>query len=155
MKTLLLALGRVTYWCAWPVFWIYFKRSPGRTRVVVTNPQGEVLVLKQWISSGKWLLPGGGLHKGEEPLEGALRELKEEVGIGLRPSDLAALGQEICRSYGFRFWMHIYVTQVHEVQVTRQRIEIAEAQWLPLRALTIPHTSNDTLQALKLAGIQR
>ena len=34
-------------------------------------------------SSGKWSIPKGHIQKGEQPLEGALRELEEETAIQL------------------------------------------------------------------------
>jgi len=34
-------------------------------------------------SSGKWSIPKGHIQKGEQPLEGALRELEEETSIQL------------------------------------------------------------------------
>jgi 8-oxo-dGTP pyrophosphatase MutT (NUDIX family) len=34
-------------------------------------------------SSGKWSIPKGHIHKNEQPLEGALRELEEETAIQL------------------------------------------------------------------------
>ncbi|HEX7167511.1 MAG TPA: NUDIX domain-containing protein, partial [Acidimicrobiales bacterium] len=36
---------------------------------------------------GTWAIPGGALDHGEEPIDGALREFGEEVGV-----DLSALG---------------------------------------------------------------
>ncbi len=41
--------------------------------------------------SNQWALPGGRIDRGETPLEAALRELDEEVGLRLGPDDL--LGQ--------------------------------------------------------------
>ena len=37
---------------------------------------------------GKWLSPGGHLHEGEEPHQGALRELLEETGLSGRIIDV-------------------------------------------------------------------
>lgn len=48
--------------------------------------------------AGQWALPGGRLDAGEEPLEAALRELEEEVGLALGPD--AVLG-----------WLDDYVTR--------------------------------------------
>ena len=39
-----------------------------------------------------YLIPGGGIEKDESPIEAALRELEEEVGIELTPEDVADLG---------------------------------------------------------------
>jgi 8-oxo-dGTP pyrophosphatase MutT (NUDIX family) len=41
--------------------------------------------------SGQWALPGGRIEPGETPMEAALREIHEEVGLALQPS--AALGR--------------------------------------------------------------
>jgi len=46
---------------------------------VVINQQGMVLVVNQRGSS--WSLPKGHVDPGEEPLEAAMREVKEESGI--------------------------------------------------------------------------
>ncbi|MFR9778011.1 NUDIX hydrolase [Micromonospora sp. MS34] len=39
---------------------------------------------------GYWFTPGGGLHAGEAPAEGAARELAEETGLRLGPDELGA-----------------------------------------------------------------
>jgi putative (di)nucleoside polyphosphate hydrolase len=41
-----------------------------------------------------WQMPQGGLDKGENPLEGALRELEEETGIPRRLVELVAQAKE-------------------------------------------------------------
>lgn len=46
---------------------------------VVVNNQGMVLVVNQRGSS--WSLPKGHIDPGEEPLQAAIREIKEETGI--------------------------------------------------------------------------
>jgi 8-oxo-dGTP diphosphatase len=38
---------------------------------------------------GTWAVPGGALGRGEEPLEGALREFTEEIGVLPSPVDVA------------------------------------------------------------------
>lgn len=44
------------------------------------TPDGALLLLRQTYSSG-WHLPGGGRLARETPVEAALRELREEVGL--------------------------------------------------------------------------
>jgi len=46
---------------------------------IVTNQQGMVLVVDQNGSS--WSLPKGHVDPGEEPLQAAIREIREESGI--------------------------------------------------------------------------
>lgn len=46
---------------------------------VVLNTKGEVLVVSQ--NGDSWSLPKGHIDEGEEPVESAKREIKEESGI--------------------------------------------------------------------------
>lgn len=41
---------------------------------------------------GKWSLPGGWLEYGESPLETAVREVKEEVGLKINPKNIKFIG---------------------------------------------------------------
>ncbi len=51
--------------------------------IVVRHPHThEVLAFERADSPGTWQLPQGGLRAGERPLQGALRELMEETGLG-------------------------------------------------------------------------
>lgn len=45
---------------------------------VVSNPKGEILFI---LRGGKWDLPKGGIEKGEEMEETAIREVEEETGV--------------------------------------------------------------------------
>lgn len=55
---------------------------------------GRVLVTRRHpdkIWGGLWEITGGGVVKGETPLQAAVRELREETGIVVRPQDLQPL----------------------------------------------------------------
>jgi 8-oxo-dGTP diphosphatase len=56
---------------------------------IIFNPENRVLLLKrssfpdQWMPN-KWALVGGGVEDGEEPIEGCIREIKEETGLVIK-----------------------------------------------------------------------
>lgn len=56
---------------------------PGAVVIVAVDTEGQVLLVSQYRHAiRRWLLelPAGGLEPGEDPLEAAKRELREEVG---------------------------------------------------------------------------
>lgn len=57
-------------------------------KVVIFNDQGKILALRRSPTDPHrpltWDLPGGDLEVGEDPREGILREVKEEVGIEIK-----------------------------------------------------------------------
>lgn len=66
------------------------KHGPVRAYVLIENKH-QILMVRNWLGSGKWSFPGGGVHRGEDSKVGACREVFEEVGILLKPSDLKQL----------------------------------------------------------------
>jgi len=151
MRRFLQFVGSVVFVCAWPAFFIYYKLGYGRTRVILLH-EGRVLVMKQWISPGKWALPGGGLHRGESAAEGAARELYEETSLRLDPRQLQPVGVGHHRCWGLRYDYHVFITKIGSKSVRAQRIEVSELEWLELGDLRSSNSSPDTIEALKMAA---
>lgn len=76
---------------------------PGLAKPEGWSTEAAVLLTRRAESlnnhAGQWALPGGRIDEGESPLEAALRELDEEVGLRLAPSDfLGTLDDYVTRS---------------------------------------------------------
>ena len=63
-------------------------------RVLAIDSSGRVLLIRHSYGSGNWLLPGGGIARGEAPLAAAQRELAEETGLRLEQAHCLAVIDE-------------------------------------------------------------
>jgi 8-oxo-dGTP pyrophosphatase MutT (NUDIX family) len=84
-------LGTTAFKLTLPIWRLYLKGTK-RTRLVVLH-DGKLLLVRIWLSDGTWMLPGGGLHRKEDPVAAALRELKEETRIVSFADKLQLLGE--------------------------------------------------------------
>jgi 8-oxo-dGTP pyrophosphatase MutT (NUDIX family) len=149
VKGMLRRLGISAFWLAWPLYIFYFKLSE-RTRVLLVRGN-EILVVTNWVSDGKWSLPGGGMHPSETPVQGAVRELYEEIGLIVEPSQLQSIGKGQYRAYGHRYTFHCFVMHMTGQFVVRKQLhEIADAAWVDYRLLDIHNAAPDVLQTIQL-----
>jgi len=123
-------------------------RRVARSRVVVKNKQGEVLLVKSWVGTQAWELPGGAPRRGETPSETAQRELKEEVGIHL---PLASFRHRTTLYGGYEAAIFSVTT---EKTPAVNRLEIVEAQWVSPEKLP-PDASALTRLALQKLSKKR
>jgi 8-oxo-dGTP pyrophosphatase MutT (NUDIX family) len=78
---------------------------PGLARPQGWSTQAAVLLTRRAEGlnnhAGQWALPGGRIDEGESPLEAALREMDEEVGLRLAASDLLGTLDDYVTRSGF------------------------------------------------------
>ncbi len=110
----------------------WFRLTRGLTlgvRVLVQNPQGEILLVRHTYAPG-WLLPGGGVERGEIAEEAAAREVLEETGIvlseplklhGAYNNDAAFVGDYVL----------LFKAQSSDTVSFKGTVEIAEARYFP------------------------
>lgn len=77
-----------------------------------------------------WCLPGGKIESGESPVEGLLREVKEEIGIQLDFTQLQKAGKVYGRDLMYDFVLHMYTQEVAEAQNPRLSDEHQNYCWL-------------------------
>ncbi|MDB5185226.1 MAG: ADP-ribose pyrophosphatase [Candidatus Saccharibacteria bacterium] len=140
-------LGRGLYYLGYPALYIYLRGSR-RTRLMVLHDR-KLLVTKTWLGNGQWSLPGGGLHRGEDPALGASRELYEETGIRASPERLRFIGHYKYAGQGFRFEYDLYAVAIKQAPDLRaQPIEIADLAWLSRRELAAEPLAPDVAAAV-------
>lgn len=125
-------LGRILYVITYPGIWLVIKCTPPRTRIIVKS-DNKILLAKDWLGSGKWSLPGGGLHRNEDPQIGAIRELKEETGIVVQKSSLHYLGTLNINGDKLGSRLICYWTEISENHIIKkQHIEILDVRWVEI-----------------------
>lgn len=127
-------LGRIFFWLSWPALYLYL-RGTTRSRVMI-EVDGHILLIKGWHDGAKWALPGGGVHKTEEAVASALREVHEEVGITLDAAQLVHLGSDEYHQRGLSYQIERYGCRLNErPEIHRQKHEVLATRWCPIAEL--------------------
>jgi len=124
-----------------------YRRCVG---IMVFNGRGEVFVGKRVNMDGRahaWQMPQGGIDKGEEPLEAALRELEEETAIRSvdligeskdwlsydLPADVRGRWAGRYRGQTQKWFVFRFVGDEVEINLAAHgSIEFCEWKWMPL-----------------------
>lgn len=76
----------------------------GGVRVVLQNEDGKILMVRQHHENRDiWMVPGGGIEEGENSIEAAVREVKEETGMEIEITGVAWHIEEVSEARGQRF----------------------------------------------------
>ena len=62
------------------VGWFFRRPKTYGAHAFALTREGRLVLVKLWYAPG-WRLPGGGRDESEPPLDAALRELREEIGM--------------------------------------------------------------------------
>lgn len=110
-----------------------------RVRVLITNEEKEVLLVRSWLGHQKWTLPGGGIRRSETPAEAASREVHEETGLRIPHDHLAELGvfpSDPTATYGYTVACYTVEVAKREPHISRhRRLEMLDMAWFKLDAL--------------------
>ena len=98
----------------------------------IMNDKNEFLIQKRSankkIYPDKWSITGGAVDSGETSLQGAIREVKEEIGIDIDKEKMEFM-LSFKRKYGFiEVWL--VKQNVNLKDVVLQKEEVAEVKWV-------------------------
>ena len=109
--------------------------------IFVFNPRGEMLIQKRSATKDTdphhWTISvGGHMRYGDTPVEAAMREAREEIGLDAKPERLRLLGETLIRGsreseywYGYRYDMETLP------DLTPHPEEVAEIKFVSLSEL--------------------
>ncbi|NJS15573.1 MAG: NUDIX domain-containing protein [Sphingopyxis sp.] len=132
--------------------WRRWRKAPiAGVGVVITNLTGDVLLLKHSYGPAVWSLPGGGLAPGEDPLEAARREVREELGVELARIEPIGTLEEVLS--GSPHTAHLFAA-VCDRQPRPDRREVIEARFFPSHSLPEPlgRTTRDRIAVWRARG---
>ena len=76
----------------------------GGVRVVITDEEKRILMVRQHHEGRDiWMVPGGGIEEGENSIEAAVREAKEETGLDIEVTGVVWHIEEVSPERGQRF----------------------------------------------------
>jgi 8-oxo-dGTP pyrophosphatase MutT (NUDIX family) len=119
------------------------RRPAAVALVLLADAAGEACFLLTRRAAGlrqharQWALPGGRVEPGESPPDAALRELAEEVGLGLGPDAVLGLLDDYPTRSGFVI-TPVVVWGGADVALVPNPGEVASIHHVPLRDLEHP-----------------
>lgn len=118
--------------------------------VIISNDKGEILLIQRGPASrsevGRWENPGGEVDPGEDPVDGAKREIKEELGVDIEITKLVYSDEFPSKSNNV-----IWMIDIFEGRILTGEPAIQE----PLKCSAIGWFSKNHLTEVPLASYTR
>ena len=102
---------------------------------------------------GTWAIPGGALDQGETPLEGALREFDEEIGVALHERDFEIAKVHEDDHGGWSYWTLVVDVAERFDPPASLTWETAEVRWVRASELASLELFGAFRATLELLGL--
>ena len=124
------------------------------SKVIIQNERGQVVMakVKRGFFTGHWTLPGGFVDYAEHPLEGAMREVLEELGVTVEITSegLVQIAERIFTSEGIQFLSFTYKCTLESGAVFQPKEdEIEEVRWFSIEDALARAASLFDVEALR------
>ena len=108
--------------------WRLIRNAPCASVVIVNN--GKVLLARRAKPpfEGSWEVPGGFVERGEHPVEAAVREVREELGVGVNLTGLVGVYLETS-SLGEALQIMVFEGTTEATEPTPDPAEVSEWSW--------------------------
>ncbi len=119
--------------------------------VWIMNSKNEFLIQKRSetkrLYPGLWSITSGGTDSGETTVETAYREVKEELGIEIKPEELELM-MSYKRNHDF---VDVYLARkdINLEEIVMQKEEVTEVKWVTKEKLEEMLKDNETPKSLK------
>jgi 8-oxo-dGTP diphosphatase len=128
--------------------WIHYANPvPAATAIIIDRRRLLLGRRARPPYAGAWDLPGGFLEANEGPLVGLRRELREELGVGVRRATLIGFANDRYGRNGFPVLSVIY-----RVQPTSHRVrpadDVSALDWFPLPDIPYRHIAFPNIRRL-------
>jgi ADP-ribose pyrophosphatase YjhB (NUDIX family) len=90
-----------------------FPKKGVNVKLVIKSDKGNVLLVKPNYKK-TWQFPGGGVEAHEEPTEGLVREVGEELGMDITTEHLSLAGTAFRRDYDHLFLIYEFTDVLNE-----------------------------------------
>ncbi len=120
--------------------------------VWIMNSKGELLIQKRSkekrLYPNLWSITSGGTDSGETTLDTAYREVKEELGINLKPEELELM-MSYKRNHDF---VDVYLARkdIKLEEITMQKEEVSDVKWVSKEELENLIKENQTPKSLQI-----
>lgn len=98
------------------------------------NNKNELLIQKRSMSKrvypGMWAITGGAVDSGEQPIDALYREIKEELGITVKPEETELL-LSLARTYDF-VDVYLIKKEINLNEIVMQPEEVDEVKWVSI-----------------------
>lgn len=102
-----------------------FQKRVSSATLILENAIGEVLIVKANYKE-HWTFPGGMIDKGETPLQAAVREVSEEVGIIVNPASVAFVAIVDRKSSFLETYQFIFKASLSDAMLDHIQLQASE-----------------------------
>jgi ADP-ribose pyrophosphatase YjhB (NUDIX family) len=117
------------------------RRTHDVTLFILGPGDRLALIRKPSFATGVWRPPGGGVNRGEDFVDGAVREAREETGLQVRLERYLVVTNAhfVYETFDVRWRTHVFLARTDDAELTPGDTgEIAGARWGTLEELAGP-----------------